>query len=271
MARRDDDDAPWLAEAGGRQRTTVSRRSLFWTLVIGLGLATIVAVGLVLLFTRKDTGSTQGYMNAEQAPLITAEPGPYKITPADPKGLQVDGEGQTIYAAGEGIDPGSVIDTSALPEAPLPRPGTDAPPGPPTDLLSATGPADPAAPVAEPPKAAAKPPAKPPANPPVSTAKPMVSPPATTAKPPLSPPATVAKPPATTAKSSGIVQLGAFSSSEKAEEAWGKLSARHGLTGKRIVAVTTNGKTLYRLRSSGDANAICARLKAAGDPCAVVE
>jgi cell division septation protein DedD len=266
MARKDDDDAPWLAEAGGRERTTVSRRSLFWTLVIGLGLATVVAVGLVLLFTRKDTGSTQGYMNAEQAPLITAEPGPYKIAPADPKGLQVDGEGQTIYAAGEGIDPGSVIDTSALPEAPLPRPGTaplpgtDAPPGPPTDLLSATGPANPAAPVAEPPKEAAKPLAKPPANPPVSTAKPMVPPPVPTTKPPTTAP-----------KPTGIVQLGAFSSPEKAEEAWGKLAARHGLTGKRVIAVTTNGKTLYRLRSSGDANAICARLKAAGDPCAVVE
>jgi hypothetical protein len=256
MARKDDDDAPWLAEAGGRERTTVSRRSLFWTLVIGLGLATVVAVGLVLLFTRKDTGSTQGYMNAEQAPLITAEPGPYKIAPADPKGLQVDGEGQTIYAAGEGIDPGSVIDTSALPEAPLPRPGTDAPPGPPTDLLSATTPADPAAAAAEPPKAVAKPPA----NPPVSTAKPMVPPPLPTTKTPTTAP-----------KPGGIVQLGAFSSPEKAEEAWAKLAARHGLTGKRIIAVTANGKTLYRLRSSGDAAAICARLKAAGDPCAVVE
>jgi hypothetical protein len=262
MARKDDDDAPWLAEAGGRPRTEVSRRSLFWTLVTGLGLATVVAVGLVLLFTRKDTGSTQGYMNAEQAPLITAEPGPYKIPPADPKGLQVDGEGQTIYAAGEGIDPGSVIDTSALPEAPLPRPGTaplpgtQLPPGPPTDLLSATAPADPAAPATEPPKAVAKPPA----NPPVSTAKPMVPPPVPTTKPPT-----------TTAKPGGIVQLGAFSSPEKAEEAWAKLAARHGLTGKRIIAVTANGKTLYRLRSSGDAAAICARLKAAGDPCAVVE
>jgi cell division septation protein DedD len=85
------------------------------------------------------------------------------------------------------------------------------------------------------------------------------------------PPVPTTKPPTTAPKPTGIVQLGAFSSPEKAEEAWGKLAARHGLTGKRVIAVTTNGKTLYRLRSSGDANAICARLKAAGDPCAVVE
>jgi cell division protein FtsN len=194
-------------------------------------------------------------MNPEQAPLITAVPGPYKIAPADPKGLQVDGEDQTIYAAGEGIDPGSVIDTNAVPETPLPRPGTQAPlpPGPPTDLLSGT------APSAAPPNPLAEP-AKPTAKPPVSDAKPVA--PA---------PAAVAKPAPTAAKPSGTVQLGAFSTPEKAEEAWAKLSARHGLTGKRVIATTANGKTLYRLRSSGDANAICARMKAAGDACAIVE
>jgi cell division septation protein DedD len=269
MARKEDDDAPWLAEAGGsRAQTNVSKRSLFWTVIIGLGLATVVAAGLVILFTKKDTGSTQGYMNAEQAPLITAEPGPYKIAPADPKGLEVDGEGQTIYAAGEGIDPGSVIDTNALPEAPLPRPGTEPPPGPPTDLLSGTAPLP-----APPPAVTAQPQtgAKTTANPPQTTSKPPGSQPLTTSKPLAAPPATPTKPPATPPKTTGVVQLGAFSTPEKADEAWAKLAPRHGLTGKRVIATTANGKTLYRLRSSGDANAICARLKAAGDPCAVVE
>jgi hypothetical protein len=257
MARRNDDDAPWLAEAGGsRAQTNVSKRSFFWTLVISLGLATVVAIGLVLLFTRKDTGSTQGYMNAEQAPLITAEPGPYKIAPADPKGLEIEGQDQTIYAAGEGIDPGSVIDTTALPEAPLPRPGTVAPapaPGLPRDLL------------AENTAAAAAPSPAPATNAPLAPAlvKPVTTPMPAATKP--------AAPPPAPAKKTGTVQLGAFSSVAAADEAWARLAARHGLSGKRVVAVEKDGKTLYRLRAIGDSAQICQKVKAAGDACAVVE
>lgn len=260
MARREDDDAPWLAEAGGsRAQTNVSKRSLFWTIIIGLGLATVVAIGLVLLFTKKEAGSTEGYMNAEQAPLITAEPGPYKIAPADPKGLQVEGEDQTIYAAGEGLDPGSVIDTGALPEQPLPRPGTMAPvPGPPRDLLPDTMAAAPA-PAQTPATVVPAPLARP-----AAVAK-APAPATTPAKAPLAVPA------APPAKKTGTVQLGAFSSAAKADDAWVRLAARHGLSGKRIVPVERDGATLYRLRATGDSAAICARMKAAGDACTVVE
>ena len=87
--------------------------------------------------------------------------------------------------------------------------------------------------------------------------------------PPAKAPA--AKPTEAPAKKSGIVQLGAFSSAEKADAAWDKLSSRHGLTGKRIIAVESGGKTLYRLRATGNAADICQKLKAAGDACAVVE
>ena len=132
MAPRDsrdtDDDAPWLAEASPRPQTRVSKRSFFWTLAVLLGLAAVAAIGLIVLMSKKDGGSTQGYMNAEQAPLIAAEPGPYKVAPLDPKGLEVEGQDRTMYAAGEGIEEGSVIDQSAMPEAPLPRPGTEVAP-----------------------------------------------------------------------------------------------------------------------------------------------
>ena len=128
MARRtdDDDDAPWLREADGPrlERTTVTRRSMFWTIVGLLVLATIAVVGTVILLARKENGSTAGYMNAEQAPLIEAAPGPYKVKPGDPQGLDVDGEGQTIYATGEGVDPGGIIDPDGGPEEPLTRPGS---------------------------------------------------------------------------------------------------------------------------------------------------
>jgi cell division septation protein DedD len=273
MARRDlDDDAPWLAEAAPAPRTEVSRRSLFWTLFIVLALATIAVVGLILLMSKKDGGSTQGYMNAEQAPVITAEPGPYKIKPADPAGMHIDGLDGTMYTAGEGIDQGSAIDPSLAPEVPLPRPGTET--GPPRDLLPKAEvtptPATPAAPVPVPVAPA-----------PVAVAVPRPAPPAAVvakalpAKPlvTLPPAATMAAlAPAKAAAKPGSVQLGAFSSEDKANAAWAVLAAKHGLAGKRIVSVESGDRTLFRLRAaSADPAATCAKLKAAGDACAIVE
>jgi cell division septation protein DedD len=216
-----------------------------------------------LLLSKKDSGSTQGYMNAEQAPLITAEPGPYKIPPLDPKGLAVEGQDQTIYAAGEGIDQGSVIDPNAGPEAPMPRPGTE-PPGLPQDLLPEMAPAPPA-PVAEAVPKIALPPAKS-----AATVATKPAPPAPTKVPPA---ATKPAAPAP-AKKSGTVQLGAFSSLEKANAAWAGMATKPALAGfaKRILLVESDGKTLYRLRASGgDAAETCRSLKAAGAPCTVVE
>lgn len=281
MARRDpgrdngrsfdsdvDDDAPWLAPAGTQQRTRVSRRSLFWTALVLLTLAAVASIGLVLLLSKKDGGSTQGYMNAEQAPLITAEPGPYKQPPLDPKGMAVEGQDQTIYAAGEGIDPGSTIDMSALPEQLLPRPGSEAAeaPGPPRNLV----PEDVRAPLG----GTAPPPAAPAPTfaAPVIKAPPVSAPKPVPAAPPKRPPETAAAPPAGKA---GTVQLGAFSSEETANAAWAKLVGGHpGLAayGKRLTRVESNGKTLWRLRAAGaDTAALCAKLKAGGDACTVIE
>jgi hypothetical protein len=276
MARRDqdDDDAPWLAEASTRPQTRVSKRSFFWTAAILLALVAVLAIGTIMLLSKKDSGSSEGYMNAEQAPLIEAEPGPFKVAPADPKGLAVEGQDQTIYAAGEGIDEGSVIDQSAVPEAPLPRPGAEPPPGLPTDLVpegardttQAPLPGAPPPPLIIPPPAAAT--LKPATPPP---AKPATPPPAKPAAPPAAKSATPppAKPAPSAAKA-GTVQLGAFSSAEKAESAWSAMAARTpALSGRRIVPVEVGGKTLYRLRATGPAG-VCAKVKAAGDACTEV-
>ena len=313
--RDEDEDAPWLAEAAARPRTDVSKRSLFWTLLVLLSLAMVAAVGLVLLLSKKDSGSTQGYMNAEQAPLIAAEPGPYKVTPLDPKGLAVEGQDQTIYAAGEGIDEGSFIDPAAGPEALLPRPGS-APPGLPRELMpdaaTMTAPATVLAPAAAPaaaPKPAPKPPVKPaspaPAAPGTATNPPLPAtktpPPALKTPPPAlknpppalkivsvpspkAPPPTLKAPPLPApklaaivpdpAKKPGTVQLGAFSSSEKADAAWAGLARKPALAGfaKRVLVVENDGKTLYRLRASGgDAAELCRNLQAAGAPCTVIK
>ena len=297
-SRDTDDDAPWLAEASPRPQTRVSKRSFFWTLAVLLGLAAVAAIGLIVLMSKKDGGSTQGYMNAEQAPLIAAEPGPYKVAPLDPKGLEVEGQDRTMYAAGEGIDEGSVIDQSAVPEAPMPRPGTEvAPPvvapaakapGLPRNLVPEPGAALPAAPAPAPPVTAPKivvpaPPAVVPkvvVPPPAVTPKPVtpkpaaVAPPKPVATPTPTPAAAAPTPPKTDApaKKAGTVQLGAFSSEEKANAAWAQLAGKHNLSGKRVIAIESGGKTLYRLRAaSPDSAATCARMKAAGDDCSPVE
>ena len=270
MARRsDEDDAPWLAEAMPAQRTTVTKRSLFWTLFIMLSLATVAAVGLILLMAKKDGGSTEGYMNAEQAPVITAEPGPYKVKPADPAGMAIEGIDGTMYTTGEGIDSGSTIDPSLAPEVPMPRPGTVA--GPPQDLVPegvVEAPAAIAPTVAAPPAAQRDLPAP----------RPVPAPaPATTAapKPPVAKPLVVvpkAVPNPSPVAKAGSVQLGAFSRAEKADAAWAGVAGKHGLTGKRVIAVERGGTTLYRLRaSSADPAATCAKLKSVGDACAAVE
>jgi cell division protein FtsN len=159
------------------------------------------------------------------------------------------------------------------------------------------GGAPPAAVVAAPTAKAALPPAAKPVLPPAAkpvlppAAKPVLPPAAKPVLPPVAAPAiakpaaptanpiapaakpdpTAQKPEAAPAKKPGTAQLGAFSTPEKANEAWARLAPKHGLSGKRVIAVEANGHTLYRLRASGDSAQICAKLKAAGDACAVVE
>ncbi|HTU67959.1 MAG TPA: SPOR domain-containing protein [Steroidobacteraceae bacterium] len=74
------------------------------------------------------------------------------------------------------------------------------------------------------------------------------------------------------------VQLGAFSSTERANEEWKKLSAGTGglLDGlsPRVVVGDSGGKTIYRLqaqvRDEAQARAVCGGLKAAKKPCVPV-
>ncbi len=324
MARRlPEEDTPWLDEAepvGTRspaRRTEVSRRSLFWTIVGMLTLAAVAIAGGLVLFGKRQTGSTAGFMNAEQAPLIAADPGPYKLPPTDPRGLQVEGQDQTLYAAGEGGGPAGQIDMSAVPEEPMARPGAEGPPKnllPPAAASPASAAPPPAAtappvppPVPSPATAKAVPPALPAAapkpadiRPGTAPAKPVATPPkatdalrltlakpADTAKPkPMhdaaaatgpqpadQPPVTEAQPVRT--RPAHTVQLGAFSTPEKAEAAWAAAAAKSPrLAGKRkqVVAVEAGGKTLYRLRATGpDAAGLCDELKAAGLACTVVD
>jgi hypothetical protein len=285
MAQRDE-DAPWLAEAAPL-RAAPKKRPLLNIIIAVLALGAVAAVALLMLLGRRDGGSSQGYMEADQAPLIEADAGPYKVPPADRQGIDVQGDGEVIHEAVRGENPGAVIDMGALPEEPLGRPRDLLPPG------SAAPP--PAAPAGQPVQVqvmpagpAATAPARPLAKPavpqpaPVAVkpvpAKPVAVPPAPASKPPAAAsatPKTVTKPPAPVtppaATGSKTVQIGAFSSEAKAEEEWARVSGKAKLTGKQIQKLTSSsGKTMWRVRgTTADSDAACKAILAVKGACEV--
>jgi hypothetical protein len=121
----DDQALPWLEavddEDGPRG---VSARKMLVALILVLAAGAIVA-GTMFWLGRRDpvvTGAPQ---------LIHAEPGPYKVKPEDPGGLDVAGDSETAYSTSAGEDPDSSLDLRKLPEGmqPLPDPQeTIAPP-----------------------------------------------------------------------------------------------------------------------------------------------
>ena len=285
-----DDNQPWLAEGVREERSTlVPRARLFGGGLLVLLLAVLVALGVYLASGHKSDGSG-GYARPEDAPLITADAGAYKVQPADPGGARITGIDDSVAAVAGGRDQGSAI-AADEPEEPLARPAAGAPPmaappvTPPTDLLARA-----AAPAASPPAAlpsrpiavapVVAPAAKP--TPAEATAKAAATPPKAlatadpppvpvkTAKPkaiaaadadPLAPPAKPAKPvpadgAARSAGGSVTLQLGAFSTRAKADAAWTAASADGALSGlsKRVEPVDRDGTTLYRLRAGGVAS-----------------
>ena len=78
--------------------------------------------------------------------LIRAEPGPYKVKPDDPGGLDVAGDSGTAFATGAGEDRDAEIDLDAVAEAPIARPKPE--PAPPPKTLPGNETKEPVAPEA---------------------------------------------------------------------------------------------------------------------------
>lgn len=73
----------------------------------------------------------------------------------------------------------------------------------------------------------------------------------------------------------GTIELGAFSTEEKARAAWKSLSKRFQILAPMTMEISpldNGGATLYRLRASGGGSAVhlCAELQVAGESCGVV-
>ena len=116
-AAYDEDRLPWLEavddEDGPRG---LSGRRMLAAFVTVLLAAAIVA-GTLFWLGRRDSGEVAG------APeLIRAEPGPYKVKPDDPGGLDVAGESETAFQTSAGEDTDANLDLSAAAETPVVRP-----------------------------------------------------------------------------------------------------------------------------------------------------
>ena len=117
----DDSQLPWLEavddEDGPRG---VSARKMLAALLVVLVAAAIVA-GTFFWLGRQDP------VGIGVPELIRAEPGPYKVKPSDPGGLDVAGESETAFQTSAGEDADAQLDLSALPEAPVARPPKEEP------------------------------------------------------------------------------------------------------------------------------------------------
>jgi cell division septation protein DedD len=105
---------PWLeAVEDEDEAPKVSASKMLAALVMVLFGVAIVA-GTLFWLGRQDSGSGPPQ-------LIRAEPGPYKMRPDNPGGLDVAGDSGTAYATGAGEDSDAQLDTSKLPEPPPPE------------------------------------------------------------------------------------------------------------------------------------------------------
>jgi hypothetical protein len=139
----DDQSLPWLEavenEDGPR---AISARKMLVALLIVL-LAGAIVAGTMFWLGRQSPAVTG-------APeLIRAEPGPYKVKPTDPGGLDVAGDSETAYSTSAGEDPDSALDVRKLPPEMVQPPAESAEPTAPkkSPSIEPKPAPDPAAPV----------------------------------------------------------------------------------------------------------------------------
>jgi len=116
-----DEQLPWLQPVEDEDEPRgVSARKMLAALVVVLLAGVIVAATFFWLGRRDETvgGPPE---------LIRAEPGPYKIKPANPGGLDVAGESQTAFETSAGEDKDAQLDLNALPEQPVAKPAKEEP------------------------------------------------------------------------------------------------------------------------------------------------
>lgn len=105
-----DEQLPWLQPVEDEDEPRgLSARKMLAALLVVLLAALIVAGTFFWLGKRDSTGSGP-------PELIQAPPGPYKVKPPSPGGLDISSESETAFETSAGEDRDSQLDTSKLPK-----------------------------------------------------------------------------------------------------------------------------------------------------------
>ena len=215
----------------------------------GLGAVLVVLIGASTLIGHHSGG----------VPVVSADPSPIRVKPANPGGMKIDGAENDVFSGGDDTAGAKLApaaeapDTNALRTAAAVPSPVVAPPTS-TDVMPPPPPSAQPAAIA----AVAKPPSVVPAKPQMAAAE---------AHPPVS-------------GHSTMVQLAALGSEEAAREEWEKLSKRMPdlLNGRHPAFSRTehDGHTLWRIRTSGfadvaQARIFCDRVRQKGGGCSVAD
>jgi hypothetical protein len=117
----DDGQLPWLQAVDDEDEPRgVSARKMLAALLVVLLAGALVAATFFWM------GRRDAAVNGPPE-LIRAEPGPYKVKPPNPGGLDVAGESQTAFETSAGEDKDAQLDLSAVPEQPVAKPPREEP------------------------------------------------------------------------------------------------------------------------------------------------
>jgi cell division protein FtsN len=274
---------PWLEPAPEDFDQDVGDEPLIprkWLAIGGLIFFALLAGVIYAIYKKSSGGSAPMQVAFDKAdvtdpriPLIEAPKTPVRERPADAGGMQMADTDKQVFDVIDGQVTEEPTQLAQGAEMPVDRPP---PPGPDENPIPDVQPVEPPASILPDPvpakKADPKPPVAKPAQKPavIKTEPPKPAPKPTPAPDPVPGPTPVM------ATAGGIyVQLGAFSSRDRAEAAWGALSGKPGLAGVSS-NIQAAGSSKYRLRagpfgSRSEAEAACARLKASGQACLIAK
>ncbi|MEO6198427.1 MAG: SPOR domain-containing protein [Sphingomicrobium sp.] len=104
----DDGQLPWLEAVEDEDEPRgLSGRKMLAALLVVIAAALIVAATFFWLGRRDSVGNGP-------PELIEAQPGPYKVKPADPGGLDIAGDSETAFETSAGEDPDAQLDLSKV-------------------------------------------------------------------------------------------------------------------------------------------------------------
>jgi type IV secretory pathway VirB10-like protein len=111
-----DEPLPWLAAVEDEDEPRgISARRMLAAVVVVL-LAAIIVAGTFFWMGRREVA-----VNGPPQ-LIKAPPGPYKVKPPNPGGLDISGESETAFETSAGEDKDSKLDLNKMPETPVAKP-----------------------------------------------------------------------------------------------------------------------------------------------------